>query len=100
MPISSSVNDNTVKIDISGRFDFSCHKKFRDAYRNAPSGKGNNFVINMSGTEYIDSSALGMLLLLREHAGSDDSQVTLQGCRKDVKDILVVSNFDKLFNIS
>lgn len=100
MSIISSVDGDTVNINISGRFDFSCHKEFRDAYRNTPSGGGNSFIINMSGTEYVDSSALGMLLLLREHAGSDDSKVTLQGCRNDVKDILVISNFDKLFNIS
>ena len=54
----------------------------------------------MSQTEYIDSSALGMLLLLREHAGSEQGSVHLKGCRNDVKDILKVSNFDKLFEIS
>jgi anti-anti-sigma factor len=99
MGISSSVNGNVVNISISGRFDFSCHKEFRDAYRNTPAGKDNEFVINMNGTEYVDSSALGMLLLLREHAGGDESNVSLKGCRSDVKDILVVSNFDKLFKI-
>ena len=99
MPISSTVNGNTVNITISGRFDFSCHKEFRDAYRNTPAGSGNEYVIDMSGTEYVDSSALGMLLLLREHAGSDQSNVSLNGCSPDVKDILIVSNFDKLFQI-
>lgn len=99
MSITSTVNGNAVNITISGRFDFSCHKEFRDAYRDTPSGSGNEFVIDMSGTEYVDSSALGMLLLLREHAGSDQSDVNLKGCSPDVKDILIVSNFDKLFKI-
>lgn len=100
MAITSTTEGDTITINISGRFDFSCHKEFREAYRNTPAGTANRFVINMSGTEYVDSSALGMLLLLREHAGSDESKVTLQGCRNDVKDILIVSNFDKLFTIS
>lgn len=98
MPITSTINENIVTIRIEGRFDFSCHKEFRDAYRDIASD-GNSFVIDLSATEYVDSSALGMLLLLREHAGSDQSKVTLKGCRSEVKDILIVSNFDKLFTI-
>lgn len=100
MSVTSTVNGNVVNIHIAGRFDFSSHKDFREAYRNTPAGSKNEYNINMSETEYVDSSALGMLLLLREHAGSDQSNVAIQGCRQDVRDILLVSNFDKLFKIS
>ncbi|MCU7940572.1 MAG: STAS domain-containing protein [gamma proteobacterium symbiont of Bathyaustriella thionipta] len=100
MSISSTVNGNTINIKISGRFDFSNHKEFREAYRNTPEGSTNEFVIDMSETEYVDSSALGMMLLLREHAGSEQSNVSIKDCRSEVKDILMVSNFDKLFKIS
>jgi len=100
MSITSTVNGNKVNITISGRFDFNCNKEFRDVYYNTPSGSNNEFVVDMSGTEYIDSSALGMLLLLREHAGSEQANVTLFACRKNVKDNLIVSNFDKLFKIA
>ena len=54
----------------------------------------------MSGTEYIDSSALGMLLLLREHAGNESSNITIEGCNDDIKKIFSISNFEKLFTIS
>jgi len=100
MPITSVANGNTVNITISGRFDFSVHKEFRDAYSGQSSGSNNEYVIDMSQTEYVDSSALGMLLLLREHAGSDQAKVSINGSNKDVKEILLVSNFDKLFTIS
>jgi len=100
MPINMTKSGTEVTIRISGRFDFSCHKDFRDAYREIPAGGSHHYVVDMSTTEYIDSSALGMLLLLREHAGSSGSNVVLRGCRSDVKDILTVSNFDKLFTIS
>ena len=100
MPITSNSNGNVVDIVISGRFDFSVHKEFRDAYSNTPSGSATEFIIDMSQTEYVDSSALGMLLLLREHAGSDQANVSIKDCQNDVKDILLVSNFDKLFTIS
>lgn len=99
MSITSSVSGNSVKISINGRFDFSAHKEFRDSYRNIASNV-NEFIVDMSATDYVDSSALGMLLLLREHAGSEQGKVRLSGCRNEVKDILLVSNFDKLFEIS
>ncbi len=99
MSIFCNVSGSSATITISGRFDFGSHKEFREAYRNAPSGSGNTYIIDMSSTEYIDSSALGMLLLLREHAGGDNANVTIKGCRKEINDILNVSNFDKLFKI-
>ncbi|MCW8931522.1 MAG: STAS domain-containing protein [Gammaproteobacteria bacterium] len=100
MSVSCNVNGNVVNISVVGRFDFGSHKEFREAYRNAPSGGENEYIIDMSSTEYVDSSALGMMLLLREHAGGDQANVTIKGSRKEVKDILIVSNFDKLFTIS
>lgn len=100
MPVTSTYDDasQVTRIKIDGRFDFSSHRDFREAYRNSP-GAGSKYEIDMQGTEYIDSSALGMLLLLREHAGSEGANIVLKNTRPDVKDILLVSNFDKLFTI-
>jgi len=99
MSITSSEAGNTITITINGRFDFSSHKDFREAYTNT-GGENSTYVVDMSGTDYIDSSALGMLLLLREFAGSDKANITIRGTQKEVKDILEVSNFDKLFTLS
>lgn len=84
-------------MSINGRFDFSLHKDFRDAYRDKPAGI--KYVIDMKNTEYMDSSALGMLLLLREHAGGDSSSISIEGCQEDIRKILTISNFNKLFTI-
>lgn len=99
MSVSSSTSGNKVTISISGRFDFSSHKEFRDAYSSTDSASS-SYVVDLSATDYIDSSALGMLLLLREYTGSDSTKITLAGAKTDVKDILVVSNFDKLFTLA
>jgi len=100
MPISSTVTDNgkTVIINISGRFDFNSHHDFRESYGESE-GKL-KYVVNMSGTDYMDSSALGMLLLLREHAGGDNCDVTITECSEEIKKILTISNFEKLFKLS
>lgn len=99
MAISGSVDNggDSVGIKITGRFDFNAHHDFRNIYRNEKSGA--DYTIDMSGTEYIDSSALGMLLLLREHAGNESSKITISGCNEDIKKIFAISNFEKLFAI-
>lgn len=96
---SYSETNRELTISISGRFDFGEHKPFRDAYQNV-SGDVSSYIIDMTQTEYLDSSALGMLLMLREHAGGDSATISLSGCRPDVKQILEVSRFDSLFNIT
>lgn len=87
----------TIKID--GRFDFGCHQAFRDAYERF-SPKPVSFTVDLKDTTYLDSSALGMLLLLRDHAGGDTAQVRVINASADTRKILAISNFDKLFDIS
>ena len=94
----STEGGNTVVIKIKGRFDFDVHKEFRDAYENASATLTEpKYVIDLMETEYMDSSALGMLLLLRDHAGSDRSRVSIINCDRVTKEVLDIANFDKLF---
>ena len=98
MSISTSVSGDELTVVVEGRFDFSAHQEFRDAYEEAGSGV-RKYVINMSKATYLDSSALGMLLLLRDHAGGDSADVRITQCNPDVKKILTISNFEQLFTI-
>ncbi len=93
-----SADQNTVTIAIDGKFDFNVHKDFRRAYQQVD-GDDARYVIDMSRVTYMDSSALGMLLILREKAGGDDGEVTIQNCNEEITRILTVSNFHKLFKI-
>jgi anti-anti-sigma factor len=94
--IDSSGKELTVKID--GRFDFSAHQEFRDAYEGTPADV-NSYVVDLGDTSYLDSSALGMLLLLRDHAGGDNASIKIIKCNDDVRKILTISNFEQLFTI-
>ena len=85
-------------IQVSGRFDFSAHQAFRDAYE-VQQGGVRRYIVDLSGTSYLDSSALGMLLLLRDHAGGDSADIRIVNCNQDVKKILSISNFEQLFAI-
>ena len=100
MAISSTLSSDgsELTIRIQGRFDFSAHQDFRGSYEKLDK-KPSAYVVDMSDTTYLDSSALGMLLLLRDHAGGDESKITIAQCSSDVKKILTISNFEQLFTI-
>ncbi len=100
MTIRTELNQDSqqLTIAIQGRFDFSAHKEFRESYESLDAAP-NKYSIDMKEAVYIDSSALGMLLLLRDHAGGDNADVEIVNCNADVKKILTISNFDQLFTI-
>jgi anti-anti-sigma factor len=95
----TSQEGKTLTISIKGRFDFGRHQEFRESYEKLDT-KPDSVVIDLKEATYLDSSALGMLLLLRDHAGGDNSDVRLINSSSDVRKILAISNFDKLFDIS
>lgn len=100
MPITSQLSPqgDSVSIVVEGRFDFSSHRDFRDAYE-AHGDAIQDYVIDMTDTVYLDSSALGMLLLLRDYAGGNDASIKICNCNDDVKKIFAISNFEQLFDI-
>ena len=100
MQIKTHVDNNKVKIALSGRFDFNSHRHFRDAYEQAlQTPHVREIGIDLGAVEYLDSSALGLLLLLREKATAVNMEVTLTNCRGVVQQVLEVANFNKLFTI-
>ncbi|MFZ5589558.1 MAG: STAS domain-containing protein [Pseudomonadota bacterium] len=94
-----SITGNEVHIKVNGRFDFSVHKEFRAAYEEALKDVAfTRCVIDLQSTEYIDSSALGMLLMMRERIGGR-AKIELVHCNKEIRNTLDISNFHKLFEI-
>lgn len=99
MTIEVSTNNEAATIKVIGRFDFSSQRNFRNAYQNQDQAV-TEFIVDLSETEYIDSSALGMLLLLKEHVESKSSHCKLFQPAPEIRKILAMSNFDQLFTIS
>ena len=95
---STSPDGRSLTIAIGGRFDFSEHKAFRDAYAQVEV-KNVAIVVDLKNTEYLDSSALGMLLVLRERAGGDRADIILRGAREGISEVLSISRFGQLFTI-
>jgi anti-anti-sigma factor len=101
MKLTTDANRNTVVIAPGIRFDFNTHREFRNAYETALATPGVRTIhVDLKDVAYLDSSALGMLLLLKEKAEVTGQNVALVNSHGTVRDILDVANFNKLFSIS
>lgn len=97
MAIFCKVAGKVVTISIEGSFDVSCYDAFNEVYKPYLSSVESVFVIDMARTTYLDSSALGMLLLLRERTGGVKERIRIVDVGEAVMEILKVAHFDQLF---
>jgi HptB-dependent secretion and biofilm anti anti-sigma factor len=94
-----SDDGKTLTIFVEEKFDFTKVQEFRTAYSTEPT----NFscvVINLQKTEYMDSSALGMLLNMHKTLSDKVSEFKIEQCRPQVLKILQIARFDKKFLIA
>lgn len=94
------VNESLATLRLAGRFDFKAHREFREAVEQLlVQAPGNSVNVDLSEVSYLDSSALGMLLMLRDKAKAASRDVQLTGVKGNVRQVLDIANFSKLFTI-
>ena len=93
-----SEDKKELSITIIGRFDFSLHQEFRQAYLNNIIA-GTTFTIDLSKATYMDSSALGMILLLKDHADKVKGKLIIYKPNETVYKILEIAQFHKILTI-
>ena len=96
--VMKSDDGKTITIKLPGEFDFRAHREFRNTHKDPDSST--HYILDFSLTEHIDSSALGMLLLMREELGNDDAKVKIVNCRPNIKKLLEMASFHQLFDVA
>lgn len=100
MPISLEVNGKEGRIILVGVFDFSVHNDVRKIINETLSKEEiKNIIVDMAGVSFMDSSAIGLLLLLNEKAQADGKSVTVINCRDTIREIFSIGGFDKILSI-
>jgi len=95
--VQHDIEQDCVTLQFGNHFDFSVHRQFHDACLGA--SRSRSYVIDLGEVESMDSSALGMLLLLREHAGGDRAEIRIVNANTALRGTLRVAGFDKLFTL-
>ena len=87
-----------VILSLSGRFDYTVREEFLKGVDTAlVTPSCGELVVDLAGVDYLDSSALGMLLMLRDRCKGANKAVSLANCRGAVKQVLDIANFSRLF---
>lgn len=99
MTCTVSVQNSIGTISPLSRFDFKSHREFKEAYESMIAAKVNAIHISFAEASYMDSSALGMLLMLNDRAKESGISMELIHVKPPIREILEIANFQKLFTI-
>ena len=92
-----SSNNKELVLSLPEKFDFHLHGEFKQAYEEA---NVKELILDMNKTQFMDSSALGMLLQLKEYSEKTNSNVSIRNASKNVMQIMEIAHFDKLFKVA
>ncbi|MEM6492504.1 MAG: STAS domain-containing protein [Pseudomonadota bacterium] len=95
--VVSTATDGHLEIPLRGRFTFADYSSFRKTVDDALGEKPKRLTIDMTGLEFIDSAALGMLLLARDEASKINAVVDIRNASGQVVRVLEVARFKTLF---
>jgi anti-anti-sigma factor len=94
------IEGNVGRVILSGQFDFSAHREFRQVCETLIANPEiKEVLVDFQNVNYLDSSALGMLLLLKEKISAANKNLALVNCRDTVKQVLEIACFGKIFTI-
>lgn len=97
--VTTTQADSTV-IRVPPRFDFRFMGEFRTHMQAAiDDGSGSELVVDLTDAIYLDSSALGMLLVLRDRARAKGKYVVIARAEGMVKAALQRAKFEKIFDL-
>ncbi len=100
MKSDSRIDHDKASIKAPQTFDFGSQGSFRKACADLLASDQIKIIeVDFDDVHFIDSTALGVLLLLRNNAEKKSQIVSIINCHEMVMDILKVANFHRIFSI-
>lgn len=85
-------------IVLPNRFDYSYHKEFqRLCGEHIESQTVDGIVFDFSRVEYVDSAALGMMMMWQRRAIASNKKMFIKGAKGATAQILEMANMQRLF---
>lgn len=91
-----SLDGRELSVQVHHTLDFRMQREFREICQGKQYAK---YIIDMGDASYIDSSALGMLMVLHRHVHENRQAVQIRGCTPAVLEILRIAHFQRFFEI-
>ena len=88
-----------IEVALKGRLEFDDHANFREVTAKVTDLPAKDIIVDLSGVEFIDSSGLGLLIVLRNLAERRKVVLVLKKATGVVRQMLVTTRFDMLARI-
>jgi anti-anti-sigma factor len=85
-------------VHLDGRFDFGARKDFKEAVEQATQ-EGTPIVLNLEKVTFVDSSALGLLVICHQNLKNKNIPFYLVNPQTYVKQVLDLANIGKMISV-
>ena len=99
MQLKVSQEKNLATLHLGGSFEFADYREFQNSCLQILQKPAVNIIeINLNSIQQLDSAAMGMLLLLREHCRDAGKSIRLVNPSSFVRKVFDLTNFEAKFN--
>ncbi len=98
MDIEVSSRDGVSVVAVAGRIDAYTAPEVEERLQAAVAG-GGHLVVDLSGTDYVSSAGLRVLITLAKRSLSGSFAMRLCGLQEPVREVFDIAGFTKLFEI-
>lgn len=93
------VSNNQVIVALSGKIYVSEASVLREKLLEYIEDGFSQFVIDLDGVSYIDSSGLGVLVAIQKRAMQKNGSVTIRNLRGQIKELFELTRLTKVFKV-
>ena len=98
MEIQTRLENGVYSVTMQGKFIFTDNQQFRPILEKLGDPAILQVVLLMEKVDFVDSAALGMLLLAHDEAVKYQKTLSLRGVNGQVKRIFEMARFEQFFN--
>jgi len=91
--------DHIFTARLNGSLTFNDYEKVRTLSREVGKHKVTSAVLHIDGLDFVDSSGLGMLLIVQEELQKQGKGLVLKGARGQVQRVLAVADLGRVLTI-
>ena len=97
--IKGTAMSQQAKVILPSRFDYGYHKEFqRQCTEYLDNQSITEIVFDFSRVEYLDSAALGMMMMWQRRAAASNKKMYIKGAKGATAQILAMANMQRIFD--
>ena len=99
MQVTEQQQNGASVLSLDGRFDFGTRKTFKETIDRLQGGGCRHVVLNLEKVSFVDSSALGLLVIAHQNLKLKHARLSLVNPQVYVKQVLDLANVPKMIPI-